>query len=280
MTLAIVEAARARLAGRPLVGLLDDAVIALFELYPAEQKVLAALLLAEGNVLEATKLAGTSDAAFKQALDNLATRQLLTVKSGLVDLSLMQAKLRVETFDEAEREEDIPQPKVVLQGVRATAFGLAKTSNNAGVALGRVYAYLYGRTTRNYAVLGKMASAIGGKRAVELLLEHMFDDFGNKDPLTEMLPQAIWMGQAANGKLRGENSPDEAEQNKEILAEDRASWEARMRNWMNEGGELHALAGIDQAEADHLINPFQAQMQRRQVELDFNRWREEGEPDL
>ena len=36
MTLAIVEAARARLAGRPLVGLLDDAVIALFELYPAE----------------------------------------------------------------------------------------------------------------------------------------------------------------------------------------------------------------------------------------------------
>src|ERR1041384_4143461 len=84
MALPIVEAARTRLAGRPLAGLLDDAVITLFELYPVEQKVLAAILLAEGNVLEATKLAGTSDAAFKQALDNLAARQLLTVKAGMV----------------------------------------------------------------------------------------------------------------------------------------------------------------------------------------------------
>src|SRR5215218_7996893 len=100
MALPIVEAARTRLAGRPLVGLLDDAVITLFELYPVEQKVLAALLLADGNLLEATKLAGTSEAGFKEALDNLAVRQLLTVRSGMVDLSLMQAKLRVEADNE------------------------------------------------------------------------------------------------------------------------------------------------------------------------------------
>src|SRR5437870_1498905 len=122
MALPIVEAARTRLARRPLVGLLDDAVITLFELYPVEQKVLAALLMADGKVLEASELAGTSEASFKQALDNLAARQLLSVKAGVVDLSLMQAKLRVETDDEADREQNIPQPRVVLQGVRATAF--------------------------------------------------------------------------------------------------------------------------------------------------------------
>ena len=41
------------------------------------------------------------DLARQQALDNLAARQLLSVKAGVVDLSLMQAKLRVETDSEA-----------------------------------------------------------------------------------------------------------------------------------------------------------------------------------
>lgn len=276
MTLPIVVAARERLAGRPLVGLLDDAVITLFELYPVEQKVLAALLLAEGNILEASMLAGTSEAGFKQALDNLAARQLVSVKAGVVDLSLMQAKLRVETAQEAERDEErIPQPKVVLQGVRATAFGLAKTSNNPGTALGRVYAYLYGRTTRNYAVLGKIAAALGGKRAVEFFLEHMFDPFEG-DPLTELLPQAIWLSQAANGQLRGEGSPDPAEQDKERLAEDRASWEARMQRWLDYGNEAATVLGIQNAG----YAPFQMEMLLRQVKLDFQRWRDEGEPKL
>jgi hypothetical protein len=276
MALPIVEAARTRLAGRPLVGLLDDAVITLFELYPVEQKVLAALLLAEGNILAATELAGTSEAGFKQALDNLAARQLLSVKAGVVDLSLMQAKLRVQTDDEAEREQNIPQPRVVLQGVRATAFGLAKTSNNPGAALGRVYAYLYGRTTRNYAVLGKIAAAIGGKRAVELMLAHMFDDFGAEDPLMALLPQAIWMGQAANGQLRGENSPDQEEQAKEIHAEDRASWEFRMQRWLDYGSEEAAFAGVQSAG----YAPFQMEMLLRQVRLDYARYREAGEPSI
>src|SRR4051794_32136979 len=276
MALPIVEAARTRLTGRPLVGLLDDAVITLFELYPAEQKVLAALLLADGKVLEATELAGTSEASFKQALDNLAARQLLSVKAGVVDLSLMQAKLRVETDSEADTEQNIPQPKVVLQGVRATAFGLAKTSKNPGTALGRVYAYLYGRTTRNYAVLGKIAAAIGGKRAVELMLAHMFDDFGAEDPLMALLPQAIWMGQSLNGQLRGEGAPDQEEQAKEIHAEDRASWEFRMQRWLDYGTEDKAIASIQDAG----YGTIQMEMLLRQVRLDFARYREAGEPNL
>ena len=276
MALQIVEAARERLAGRPLVELLDDAVITLFELYPAEQKVLAALLLAAGNVLEASKLAGISEAAFKQSLDNLAARQLLTIKAGVVDLSLAQAKLRVEIPDEAEQDDEhIPQPKVVLQGVRATAFGLAKTSTNPGTALGRVYAYLYGRTTRNYAVLGKIASALGGKRAVEFFLDHMFDQF-NGDPLMELLPQAIWLGKAANGQLRSDNSPDEEQQDREKLAEDRASWEARMQRWLYFGSETAAITDVENGG----YNELQTTLLVRQVRLDFQRWRDEGEPDL
>lgn len=282
--LPIVEAARERLSDKPeLLALLDDAVLAHFELVPAEVKALCGLLLAGGNLLEASRLAGTSSASFQIALDNLAKRNLVEVKSGQVDLAGLQARLRVEGVNEADRDElGIPEPKIVFRSLLEQVIALATSHNNPSVGLGRAYAFIFGRKTKNFPVLGRIAKELGARRAARFLLEHALDDFGGQEPLTALLPQALWLAAAIrNGGVRPEDAPDLAERAAELTAEAEHAWRERMRRWDYEyGGELHALATIDQNEADKLLNEYQAEAMRRQVKLDYDLWRKRGEPKL
>lgn len=281
--LPIVDAARERLADKPdLLALLDDAVLAYFELVPAEVKALCGLLLAGGEVLEASKLAGTSNASFQIALDNLTKRGLVEVKQGKADLAGLQARLRVESENEADRDEGIPEPKIVFRSILEQVVSLATSHNNPSIGLGRAYAFIFGKKARNFPVLGRIAKELGARRAARFFLEHALDDFQGREPLMELLPQALWLAAAIrNGGVRPEDAPNVAERNAELSAEAEAAWRDRMKRWNFEyGGEMHALATIDQNEADSLLNEYQAEAMRRQVKLDFQRWRERGEPEL
>lgn len=281
--LPIVEAARARLADKPdLLAMIDDAVLAHFELVPAEVKALCGLLLAGGNLLEASKLAGTSSASFQIALDNLSKRNLVEVKSGQVDLAGLQARLRVETENEADRDElGIPEPKIVFRSVLEQVIALATSHNNPSIGLGRAYAFVYGQKPRNFPVLGMIAKELGARRAARFFLEHALDEFQGREPLMELLPQARWLGAALrNGGVRPDEAPDLKERAAELSAEAEAAWRDRMARWNNEGGELHALARIDQNQADGFLNEYQAEAMARQVKIDFDLWRKRGEPKL
>lgn len=285
MALPIVERARERLADRPdLLQLVDDAVVAQFGLYAAEVKVLAALLLTDGSLLEAAKLTGTSNAAFQVAFDNLTARGLATVQKGHVSLEGMQQQLKVETDEEAAREANIPQPVIVLRSVPEQVAALARSSLNGAAALGRVYAFLFGRRASNYPLLGRFVKEFGSAgKAGRFLLEHLLDDFQGKEPLMALLPLAI----AVNRGWRPDDAPDVEEQKAEASRADEASWRARMKRWLNNGGLEQNLADLDQWEhdsamdyVDRYLSPEQAEADRRQVRLDFARYDKEGRPEL
>lgn len=281
MTYTIVERVRERYTEHPdLAQLFDDSVVSFFDLTPPEVKVLAALLLSDGDDEQARPLTELAPRAFNLTVASLADKGLVAAVEGRLSLEPAQRRLRMEWADEVPwwKDHTAPPRKVVFRPIREQVAVLARSGQSPAAGLAAVYAWLYGRrlARKDFGVLGKLANQLGTVRAGLFLLEHCCDHFDG-DPLQELIPLATFLG---NGGRTEEDVAEDEEIRKGWQDADEASWRARMLRWHNEGGKLHALAGIDAAEDAGLIWPEQAEADRRQVELDYARWEAAGQPEV
>lgn len=291
MTTHIVQRVREVYKEHPdLIRLIDNSVAAVYGLTPPEIKVLAAALLAgEGGVPAAHAIAakeGVDPELFETSFYSLSKKKLLNVADGQFDFSPTQERLRMLLPDEVfSHPGDAPDCRVVPRSLRDVVLAMAFSERSPVAGLGAVYSFVFGLPVepKGYGVLGKLAKLIGTKEAALLMLAHATYHF-DSDPLHALLALAI----SRSKERRPENAPDPEEQEAERRQSDEASWRLRMRKWINEyGDEQRALAAIDQAEAltkQGVRNPpywpEQAEADRRQVKLDFARWRKAGKPDL
>lgn len=287
----LVQRVREVYKERPeLARLLDESVAAVYGLTPPEVKALAAALLAgESGVQAAHAIAereGLDLELFETSLYSLRKKGLLKIADGQFDFTPAQERLRMQTPEEVpSKPREAPDCRVVPRPLREVVMAMASSGRSPAAGLGAVYSFVFGRPVgpKGFGVLGKIANLIGTRDAALMMLSHATHHFDG-DPLNALLALAT----AQSKEWRPEGAPDPEEQAAERRQSDEASWRLRMRKWVGEyGGENHALASIDQAEEmtkQGLCNPpywpEQAEADRRQVKLDFDRWRRAGKPDL
>lgn len=260
---------RAVAEGRPLF---SDTAARVYGLTAPERDALTALLLYPDDWPSARLWAEGLDVdaeSFDYAVRSLAKR-------GLVQVTPEGAR-----FPELERRleapADVPEPRLSFRPLTEVVVQMARDGKNPVAGLAAVYSYVFGREVagKEWAMLGKIYNALGSAQAALLFLELATVAWGDASPLPTLLQRAV--GRAK--EYRPEEAPDPEEQKQERRQQDEAAWRVRMRRWFGEyGGENHALADIAQAETFQRISPEQAEANRRQVRLDFERWRKAGSP--
>lgn len=238
---------------------INDAIIARFELYPAETKLLQRFINGE-------RFPETPTTSEKVALSNLEARALIKVKDGTVDLTPFWALTQTVEDD----EDETPEAVIIFRPLSEQVLGLVKSAPNSAAGLARVYQFVFGRETKQYPALGKIANELGVRRAALFFLEHCLFEFEGEEPLKVLLPKALSLaGAVRNGGYRPEEAPTEDEQRRERVSAEETAWRLRMQKWLDFGGEVHALATIayDGAEQDWSVSQIAAT--QRQIELDF-----------
>lgn len=287
----LVERFREAYKDRPdFLALFSETAVSIYDLLPPEIKTLAAALLAgESGVQSAMAIAeceGIDLDLFDASLRSLQRKRLLFVKDGQFDFSPAQERLRMQIAEEARATQyEAPEVRLVVRPLAEVVAAMASSEKSPAAGLGKVYSFVFGREVsgRQWGVLGKIANLIGTRRAALLLLENATNAFEG-DPMNALLA----MASARSKEWRPEGAPDPEEQRRERNEAADTGWRMRMRRWMWEyGGENHALAAIDQAEdmsregrCNPPLSPEQAEADRRQVRLDFARWKALGCPPI
>lgn len=286
----LIERAREVLTSRPdLLRVFDESVVTACELTPPEVKVLAACVIAgaEGadSAIELAGEAGVKRLAAEFAVDSLEKKGLLRLEDRTIDLAPLARLLRVEVAEEAPKVEGRPEQQLVFRPLREQVVAIARSDPHPVRGLAAAYCFVFGRSIRGpnsgkiYGALGKIVNALGTDKAALFFLEYATYVFAG-EPVYELLPHALQRAKP----YRPADAPDEAEQRRELATMADNAWRARMRRWLAEGGEIHALVGIDQAEEGTKLgyctpglSSHQAEADRRQVKLDFAEWRRRGE---